>query len=135
VSGAQIIKALYLTPFLVSSAIGRKNWSASSNAAKGAAGVTFVQVAFIFGLIRWIPWLTGGKLAVDIPKWGFYAIGVFLIFFNYYLLVVCEHGVRYQDEFRRRPAKERVLLMTCGIVIIGFSFTFLALSASFTRHL
>src|SRR5438876_11170190 len=105
-----MIREVYLSVFVLFFRIGQNSWSYTSNVAKAVAGVTWLHLMLLIGLIAWLYFFRGDKLLLAIPRPAFYILFGILTLLNYYTLVTREAGTRFEAQFRTFGHRHRFLL-------------------------
>lgn len=128
-----LLREVYLTVFVLFFRLGQNSWSQASNVAKGVAGITWLQFMILIGAIAWLYFFTGNKVLLAIPRLAFVISFGLVAAINYYTLVTCQRGTRFEKEFKTLEHRQRSLLLAGGLAFILFSFGFALISASYVH--
>jgi hypothetical protein len=124
---------IYLSVFVLFFRIGRNSWSYTSNAAKAVAGITWIQLMLLVGVIAWLYYFTGVKLLLAIPRPVFYISFGIITLVNYYTLVTRQVGTLFESEFSNFAYRRRSLLIATSIAVVIGSLGFALLSANYVH--
>lgn len=127
------IKEVYLSVFVLFFRIGRNSWSYTNNAAKAVAGITWIQLMLLVGVIAWLYYFTGIRLLLAIPRPVFYLSFGIITLVNYYTLVTRQVGTLFESEFSNFEYRRRSLLIAASIAVVIGSLGFALLSANYVQ--
>jgi hypothetical protein len=127
------IREVYLGIFVLFFRIGQNSWSYTSNVAKAVAGITWLHLMLLIGLIAWLYFFSGDKLLLAIPRPAFYILFGILTLLNYYTLVTRGVGTRFEAQFASFGHRHRVLLLATSLAIIVCTFGFAIFSGYYVH--
>jgi glucan phosphoethanolaminetransferase (alkaline phosphatase superfamily) len=118
-----LLKEIYFTGFVLSFRLGGGSWTRPINAVRGVCGVTLVELAIVIGMASWMDMLFGTK-CLEASKLTI-SIACFALYFaNYYILVTCRHGLKYEDEYNKVPRTKKLIISSCCIAITVIAIVF-----------
>jgi len=129
----ETLREVYLTVFVLFFRIGQHSWSVTTNAAKGAAGITWLQFMLLITGSAWLYFFTGDRRLITISSPLFYVSFGAIYLLNYYTLVARQTGLRFESAFKTMRSRHRSLLVVTGVGFIVFSFG-LALFSAYYVH-
>jgi hypothetical protein len=127
------LKEVYLSVFVLFFRIGRNSWSFATNAAKGAAGITWLQFMLLIALTAWLYYFTGNRRLVSVSNPVLLALFGVTYLINYYILVAREAGTRFESAFTTLGHRHRFVLVAASVAFVLFSFG-LALFSGYYVH-
>jgi len=127
------LREVYLTVFVLFFRIGQHSWSATTNAAKGAAGITWLQFMLLITVAAWLYFFTGDRRLITISSPLFYVLFGAIYLLNYYTLVARQTGLRFESAFKTMGSRHRSLLVVTSVGFIVFSFGLALVSASYVH--
>jgi hypothetical protein len=130
----RFLKEIYLTSFTILFRLGGGEWPHEINAWKGVVGIALIQGIVLLAIEGWLEIFTGSRFLPHIPKLAVVAAFLILSFCNYYGLVLCRHGVVFEQEFDKFARSKKILLLTICVEIILVAITFFIYSAVRHRH-
>jgi hypothetical protein len=92
-----------------------------------------MQLMLLVGVIAWLYFFSGNKLLLAIPRAGFVVLFGVITLLNYYTLVTCGTGTRFEAEFKTLSYRHRSLLIAMSVAAIILTFGFALFSAYYVH--
>ena len=127
----RFFKELYLTVFTIGFRCRMPQrlgggWGPDVDAGKGIAVISLITLINLSNIKDWIEIHVGTRSFYDFDRWPHWVVGVAVFLVNYYVLVGCSHGIRFEREFTHLKNTRKVLLVTsCALLLLAtivFSF-------------
>jgi len=130
----RFLKEIYFTSFTILFRLGGGEWPRKVNAWKGVVGIALIEGLILLSLEGWFEILAGSQFLPHLPKWMVVTVFLILSFANYYGLVLCQHGIVFEQEFDKFNRAKKMLLLTICVAIMLAVGAFFIYSAVRHRH-
>jgi hypothetical protein len=128
----RFLRELYFTAFTLFFRLG-VSWTPQHNAAKGVAGVAVIEALLLLAIDGWIEVVVGRGFLLHLPKYTIVFAFFAICAANHYVLVVRNHGIRFQQEFKHLSKTRKTLLVWISAGMMLMSIAFFLCSASAHR--
>ena len=131
----RFLKELYLTWFTIGFRLRAPQqlgggWGTTIDAGKGVLLVCLIAFFILKGIESYIEIYVGTRFSFDSSQWERVAITLALYYANYYVLVTCGHGVKFEREFTHLKKSRKVLLLVSCVVLLLATIAFCIYSDS-----
>jgi hypothetical protein len=131
----QFLKELYLTAFTLGFRFRAPKrfgggWGPIVDAGKGVAGVCLIAFFILMGIESYIEIHVGTRFSFNSNPWATRIAVLVLYLVNYYVLVTCGHGIKFEHEFTHLKKSRKVLLVTSCAVLLLATIAFFDYSSS-----
>jgi hypothetical protein len=110
----RFLKELYLMGFTFFYRASNKSWSHTTNAGKGAAGVSLFLSIILVTISMWIGVFMGKHIFLVISQLEAWIASFAIFCVNYYVLVIRGHGIKFEREFNHlKKSKQTFLQISC----------------------
>ncbi|MGP8201461.1 MAG: hypothetical protein ACLQU4_18375 [Limisphaerales bacterium] len=136
----RLFKELYLTGFTIGFRLRMPErlgggWGPIIDAGKGVALLSIIALINLTNIMDWIEVYGGTKFSFDSSRWAQCAIALVFYFANYYILVTCGHGIKFErEEFKNLKKSRKVLLIVSFAVLLLITIVFSIYSTSAYQH-
>jgi hypothetical protein len=116
----RFLKELYFAEFTSYFRVNKKWFSRGWNLGQGCAGVTIFMCLILVGISGWIDILVGKRFLIsDAYQLQGWSVSFAVYWFNYYVLVIRGHGIRFEQEFNHlKKSKQTFLRVSCWVMEI-----------------
>jgi hypothetical protein len=95
-------------------------WGPIVDAGKGVVVVCLIELLILKGLTSCIKAVVGTGLFFDSSEWKILATSLALYVLNYYMLVKCGYGIKFEREFTDlKRSRKFLLLASCAMLFLG----------------
>ena len=127
----RFFRELYLTWFTLGFRFRTgRGWGPIIDAGKGVLFALIIQLLILSGIEQHIEIFIGTRLLFNSGIWVFIPAGLAIYFANYWVLISCGHGIRFEREFDNLNKPRKVLLLVSCVVLLLAATTFFAYSVS-----
>ena len=123
------VKELYLTGYVFFYRASSSSWPNAFNVGKGIAGVSLFVSLILMGINVWIEILFRSQIFIPhVSRFVGWIVAFAMFLANYYILVICGHGVRFEKGFNNlKKSRQKTLQVSCCVAqvvaVIFFVFS------------
>ena len=134
----RFFKELYLTVFTLGFRFRAPQrfgggWGPIIDAGKGVLAVWLIAFLILKGIESYIEIHIGTRFSFDSSLWEMASV-LALYYSNYYVLVSCDHGIKFEREFTHLKKSRKVLLVTSCAVLLLVTIAFSLYARSAYQH-
>ncbi len=99
------------------------------------AVIALIEASVLLGIDLFIDVLSGAKIPPIIPKWTFIFLYSAIFVLNFYFLVFCRYGVKFEREFDHFKRSKKIQLVMASVTVMLAAIAFFIYAANIHRNI